>query len=266
MVAAEARGSATRASATLIELTNVRFGYTDERPLLQGISLAVQAGEHVALIGRTGAGKCTVLHLAGGLFAPASGQVSVAGIDPCSMTDAQRRERLGVAPQTLQLFSGSVLENLTMGDGSVTRAAVEAATKATGAHLIIRALPQGYDTPLGGGDAGSVLFAGQRQLLALTRALVHQPRVPLLDEATAAIDHASDAAFCAALRSDAHDTQRGVLIVAHRLATAREADRLVVLEGGHIVEQGPPDELIRRAGRFAALLAMEAAGWDWHSR
>ena len=253
-------------SAALIELKNLSFGYTDERPVLQGISLVVRAGEHVALVGRTGAGKSTVMHLAAGLYAPGTGQVRVAGVDPFSMTDAQRRQQLGVVPQALQLFSGSVFENLTMGDSSLTRAAVETAAKAAGAHLLIQALPQGCDTPLFGGNAGPALSAGQRQLLMLTRALVHQPRVLLLDEATAAIDQPSDAAFRAALRSDAHDAQRAVLIVAHRLATAREADRVLVLEGGHIVEQGPPDELIRRGGRFAALLAMEAAGWDWHSR
>lgn len=263
---AEASGSQVRGAAPLIELTGVSFSYTDGRPALQGVSLMVRAGEHVALVGRTGAGKSTVMHLAGGLYAPQSGQVRVAAIDPCAMTDAQRRLRLGVVPQTLQLFRDSVLDNLTMGDSSVTRAAVEAAARATGVHTIIKALPQGYNTLLGANDGGAALSAGQRQLLALTRALVRQPCVLLLDEATAAIDHASDAAFRTALRRDAHDAQRAVLIVVHRLATAREADRVLVLDDGQIVEQGPPEELIHRGGHFAALLAMEAAGWDWHSR
>lgn len=264
-VATGAGVSAAHESAPLIELTDLSFGYSDERLVLQGVSLAVWAGEHVALVGRTGAGKSTVMHLAAGLHAPGSGQVRVAGVDPFSMTETQRRQQLGVVPQALQLFSGSVFENLTLGDRSLTHAAVEAAAKATGAHPIIQALPQGYDTPLVGGHAGPALSAGQRQLLMLTRALVHQPRVLLLDEATAAIDQTSDAAFRAALRSDAHDAQRAVLIVAHRLASAREADRVLVLEGGRIVEQGAPEDLIRRGGRFAALLALEAAGWDWHS-
>jgi ATP-binding cassette subfamily B protein len=234
--------------------------------VLRGVSLDVRAGEHVALVGRTGAGKSTLMHLVGGLYAPWSGQVRVAGADPCTMSDEVRRRRLGVVPQTLQLFSGSVLENLTMGDATVTREDAEMAARATGAHAFIHALPQGYDTPLGTGEAGIALSAGQRQLLALTRALVRQPRVLLLDEATAAIDHASDAAFRAALRRDAQDPGRAVLIVAHRLSTAREADRVLVLEDGQVIEQGAPDDLIRRHGRFAALLAMEAAGWDWHQR
>lgn len=255
----------TSEPAPLIELKYVTFGYAEGHSVLQDVSLVVRAGEHVALVGRTGAGKSSLMHLAGGLYAPWSGEVRVAGTDPCAMTDEERRQRLGAVPQTLQLFSGSVFENLAMGDTTVTRAAVEAAAKTSGAHCFIQALPQGYDTPLGTGEAATALSAGQRQLLALTRALVRQPRVLLLDEATAAIDHASDAAFRAALRRDAHDPSRAVLIVAHRLATAREADRVIVLEGGHIVEQGAPGELIRRGGHFAAMLEMEAAGWDWYS-
>lgn len=264
---AAAVSPATRSEAApLIELQHVSFGYGDAHPVLQGVSLAVQAGEHVALVGRTGAGKSTLMHLVGGLYAPWSGLVRVAGSDPCAMGDEDRRRRLGIVPQTLQLFSGSVLENLTMGDATVTRADAETAAKATGAHAFIQALPQGYDTPLGADEAAVALSAGQRQLLALTRALVRQPQVLLLDEATAAIDHASDAAFRAALRHDAQDRGRAVLIVAHRLSTAREADRVLVLENGQVIEQGAPADLIRRNGRFAALLAMEAAGWDWHQR
>jgi ATP-binding cassette subfamily B multidrug efflux pump len=262
----DATPGATGEPEPLIELKDVVFGYLDDRPVLHRVSFVVRAGEHVALVGRTGAGKSSLMHLAGGLYAPWSGAIRVAGADPRALTDESRRERLGVVPQTLQLFSGTVLDNLTMGDPRATRAAAESAARATGAHAFIQALPRGYDTPLAAGEAGAALSAGQRQLLALTRALVRQPRVLLLDEATAAIDHASDAAFRAALRRDAHDSSRAVLIVAHRLSTAREADRVIVIEDGRILEQGAPGDLVRRQGRFAALLAMEAAGWDWHQR
>ena len=132
-----------------------------------------------------------------------------------------------------------------------------------GAHDFIQALPKGYDTPLGG--SGGQLSAGQRQLLTLARALVRGPAVLLLDEATAAIDNESDAVFRASLRTDPAAAGRAVLIVAHRLSTARSADRVIVLEDGRIVEQGAPDELARSGGRFAVLLALEAAGWDWHT-
>ena len=141
------------------------------------------------------------------------------------------------------------------------------AARIAGADSFIRALPQGYQTLLsgGGGGKGTELSSGQRQFIALARALVHKPAVLLLDEATAAIDSASDAAFRAALRESVLAGGCAVLTVAHRLSTAVEADRVVVLDRGDIVEEGSPAELARRAGRFAALLELEAAGWDWRS-
>jgi ATP-binding cassette subfamily B protein len=228
--------------------------------VLQGISLAAQPGEHIVLVGRTGAGKSSVLHLLGGLYTPWSGIVRVAGTDPTVLTDDQRRRILGVVLQVVQLFRSTVCDNLTLGDASVSRQAVLRAAAITGADTFIQTLPEGYDTLLG---SGLQLSAGQRQLLALTRALVWDPAVLLLDEATAAIDSASEAAFRAALRTAVLDCGRTVLTVAHRLATAQEADRVLLLEAGQVVEEGPPEELIRRGGRFAALLELEAAGWDW---
>jgi ATP-binding cassette, subfamily B, multidrug efflux pump len=169
---------------------------------------------------------------------------------------------MGVVQQVVQLCRGTVLENLTLGDASVSREAVQRAAAIAGADSFIRALPEGYDTPLGG---GMQLSAGQRQLLALTRALVWDPAVLLLDEATAAVDSASESAFRTALRAAVMGCGRAVLTVAHRLATAREADRVLVMDAGQVVEVGPPEELIRRGGRFAALLELEAAGWDWQT-
>jgi ATP-binding cassette subfamily B multidrug efflux pump len=244
-------------------LADVVFGYADGEAVLRNISLAVEAGEHVALVGRTGAGKSSLLHLAGGLYAPRSGSVRIDGLDPHAMDDRERQRRLGIVPQTLHLFSGTILDNLKMGDDSISTAAVLEAAKLTGSDVFIRAFPRGYDTRLGAGESALALSAGQRQLLALTRALIRQPNVLLLDEATAAIDAAADTAVRDALRREAHDRHRAVLIVAHRLATARAADRVIVLEAGQIVEQGPPADLIRQRGRFAAMVAVEAAGWDW---
>jgi ATP-binding cassette subfamily B protein len=243
------------------------FGYGDDRPVLRGISLAVRAGEHVALVGRTGAGKTSALHLLAGLYAPWAGTVRVAGRDPRTLEESQRRRLLGVVPQVVQLFSGTVFDNLTFGDASVPEEAVFEAARIAGADGFIRALPQGFQTLLsgGGGGRGTTLSAGQGQLVALARALVSKPAVLLLDEATAAIDGASDAALRAALRDSVLAGGGTVLTVAHRLSTAVEADRVIVLERGEIVEEGPPDELARRPGRFAALLELEAAGWDWRS-
>ncbi len=249
-----------------IEMHNVTFGYRDQ-PVLHRISFHVRPGEHVALVGRTGAGKSSALHLVGGLYTPWSGTVRVAGRDPRSLSDEKRRRIVGVVPQLVQLFSGTVWDNLTLGDSSVSRVAVERAAKIAGAAAWVESLPQGYDTPLSGAgrSAGAQLSAGQRQLLALARALVWDPPVLLLDEATAAIDSASDAALWAALRADVAGHGRVVLAVAHRLATARVADRVIALEAGRIVEIGPPEELVRRGGRFAALVELEAAGWRWQA-
>jgi ATP-binding cassette subfamily B multidrug efflux pump len=250
----------SRASNAAIKMRQVFFGYVSNQPVLHGVSLAAQPGEHIVLVGRTGAGKSSVLHLLGGLYTPWRGTVRVAGADPTMLPDHERRRALGVVLQVVQLFRGTVCDNLTLGDASVSRQAVQRAAALTGADAFIQALPQGYDTLLG---SGLQLSAGQRQLLALTRALVWDPAVLLLDEATAAIDSASEAAFRAALRMAVLGCGCAVLTVAHRLATAQDADRVLVLEAGQIVEEGAPEELIRRGGQFAALLELEAAGWDW---
>ena len=227
----------------------------------------MNGGEHVALVGRTGAGKTSALHLMAGLYRPWAGRVLVAGQDPARLTEAERNRVLGVVPQVVMLFSGTVFDNLTLGDGSVSDDAVYEAATIAGADSFIRALPQGYRTLLSGGGSGhgAHLSAGQRQLVALARALVHRPAVLLLDEATAAIDTASDAAFRAALRERVLPRGSTVVTVAHRLTTAVDADRVIVLDKGRIVEDGAPAILIAHRGRFAALLELEAAGWDWRN-
>ncbi|PYN49640.1 MAG: multidrug ABC transporter ATP-binding protein [Candidatus Rokuibacteriota bacterium] len=250
-----------------IHLSDVVFGYAEGQRVLHRISLVVNASEHVALVGRTGAGKTSALQLLAGLYAPWTGTVCVTGRDPALLEESERRKLLGVVPQVVQLFSGTVFENLTLGDASVPEEAVFEAARIAGADAFVRALPMGYQTLLSSssGGEGTQLSAGQQQLLALARALVHKPAVLLLDEATAAIDGVSDAAFRAALRRSVLPAGCAVLTVAHRLSTAVEADRVIVLEKGSIVEEGAPSELAGRAGRFAALLELEAAGWDWRS-
>jgi ATP-binding cassette subfamily B protein len=256
-----------RVAPAPIQLDDVVFGYADGSPVLHRISLAVRAGEHVALVGRTGAGKTSALHLLAGLYAPWAGAVRVAGRDPTTLDESERRKVVGVVPQVVQLFSGTVRENVTLADSSVPEPAVLEAARIAGADAFVRALPMSYETLLSSqsGGRGTQLSAGQQQLLALARALVHRPSVLLLDEATAAIDSVSDAAFRAALRESVLPRGCAVLTIAHRLSTAAEADRVIVLDGGRIVEEGPPGELAGRGGRFAALLELEAAGWDWRS-
>ena len=223
-------------------------------------------GEHVALVGRTGAGKSSILSLLGGLYSPWEGSIQVAGMDPRQVSETIRRTVIGVVPQAVQLFSGTVLDNLTLADQNVSFEDVEHAVRIAGAEALILALPNGYETPINNGSGSGVqLSSGQRQLLSLARALVWNPMVLLFDEATSAIDSASEVAFREALKGESSRHQRAILTVAHRLSTAREADRVIVLENGHILEMGTPAALIRKGGRFAALLELEAAGWDWHT-
>jgi ATP-binding cassette, subfamily B, multidrug efflux pump len=249
-----------------ISLDHVEFGYIEGQRVLHAVSLQVKRGEHVALVGRTGAGKSSALHLAAGLYRPSRGTVRVVGRDPVSLHESERHRVLGVVPQMVDLFSGTVMDNLTLGDISVPPTAVYEACRLSGADGFIRALPGGYDTELSaGGGRGAHLSAGQRQLLALSRALVHEPAVLLLDEATAAIDGVSDRAFRASLRELMLRRGCSVLTVAHRLSTALATDRIIVLDKGHIVEEGTPADLAAAGGRFAALLELEAAGWDWRT-
>jgi ATP-binding cassette subfamily B protein len=252
-------------SRTIVELDRVTFGYAPGVPVLHEVSLTVRPGEHVVVVGRTGAGKTSLLALLAGLYPSWAGHVRVAGHDPRTLDDTARRAVLGFVPQTVQLFSGTVLDNLTLGDDTITAGQARRAAALAGADQFIRALPGGYSTVLSDSARGTgvQLSAGQRQLLALARALVTSPPVLLLDEATAVIDGASDAAFRAALREHVLAAGTAVLTVAHRLATARDADRVLVMAAGRVIEEGTPGGLLAAGGRFAAMAALEDGGWDW---
>ena len=250
-----------------VQVRHVSFGYLPGQPVLHDVSLTVQPGEHVAVVGRTGAGKSSILSLLSGLRSPWSGQVQLLGHDPRGLDDTTRRTLLGFVPQAVGLFSGTVTDNITLGDTTLDLEQVQRAACIAGAEDFIGSLPNGYTTVLSdsGRGNGVQLSAGQRQLLALTRALVTTPAVLLLDEATAVIDGATDARFRAALHDRVLPTGTAVLTVAHRLTTAREADRVLVLHAGRIIEQGPPAQLLAIGGRFADLIALEQAGWDWQN-
>jgi len=256
---------ASRAERDGINVDHLTFGYFPGQPVLHDVSFHVGVGEHVALVGRTGAGKSSIVHLLGGLYTPWKGEARLTGLDPRSILENERRHTVGVVPQAVQLFGGSVRDNLTLGDDHVSLDEVENAALTAGADTFIRSLPQGYDTPINSGEGGVQLSSGQRQLLSLARALVWNPSVLLFDEATSAIDSASEATFRHALEQESSRHQRAILTVAHRLSTALAADRVIVLEHGRILEMGTPEELIRTGGRFAALLQLEDAGWDWQN-
>jgi ATP-binding cassette subfamily B multidrug efflux pump len=248
-----------------IIVSGVSFGYHLSHPVLREVSLAVAPGEQVAVVGRTGAGKSTLLTLLAGLYEPSAGEIRLAGRRPPDIPEDERRRVVGVVPQHVQLFSGTLRDNLTLGDDAIGDDAIGRVVAITGLEALATSLPDGLDSVMAaaGGGTGVVLSAGQRQLVALARALVAEPRVLLLDEATAAIDAESDAAFRSALTRTAWAQGCAVVTVAHRISTARDADRVVVMEAGRIVEQGAPGDLVSAGGRFAALAALDEAGWDW---
>ena len=256
--------SAPVATAAPLAVDVVSFGYVSDRPVLTGVSLTLAPGEQVALVGRTGAGKTSLLHLAAGLSTPWSGAVRVRGADPCALAPEERRRLLGVVPQVVQLFTATLEENLTLGDPAIPREQVERALELAGLASLVARLPAGLATPLGGAGRGpgARLSAGEAQLVALARALVHSPALLLLDEATSTIDSASEAMLRAALERVVREHGLAVLTVAHRLASARAADRVMVMEDGRIVEEGAPGELERGRTRFASLLELEASGWS----
>ncbi len=223
------------------------------RPALDGVTLSVAPGESVALVGASGAGKSTMLNLAVGLIRPDSGTVSIDGADLAGIDLGSYRRQVAVVPQEAVLFRGSVYDNVTYGLPEATPALVERALADANALDFVRALPQGWDTPVG--ERGATLSGGQRQRIAIARALIRDPRVLILDEATSALDTESERLIQASLAGLM--AGRTTLIVAHRLSTVRHATRILVFDRGRIVEQGSHEELVAASGRYAALLAAQ---------
>lgn len=235
-----------------VELRDVTFRYPDTpEPALDRISLRIAPGETVALVGATGAGKSTLVKLLARFYDPVSGTVLIDGVDLRRYQPAELHRRLGVVPQEPHLFRGDVAANIGYGRPQARPAEVEAAARRVGAVDTVATLPHGFRHPVG--ERGQGLSAGQRQLLALARAELVEPDLLLLDEATAALDPASEQVVLAA--ADRLTARRTTVVIAHRLATAAAADRIVVLEGGRIVEQGSHPELLAAGGYYAQLWA-----------
>lgn len=235
-----------------VELRGVRFSYRDGRTVLPAIDLAIPAGQTVALLGATGAGKTTIARLVGRFYDPLAGSVRLDGVDLRELDDEALRAAVITVTQENFLFRGSVADNIGFGRPDASRARIEAAAREVGADAMIRTLPAGFDTPVG--QRGSRLSAGQRQLIAFARAVLADPDVLILDEATSSLDLPSERAVQRALRTLLHD--RTAVIIAHRLSTVEIADRVLVLDQGRIIEDGPPGVLLRDGGRYAELASL----------
>lgn len=232
-----------------IGLRDVHFGYLADHPVLSGMTLEVPAGQTVALVGTTGAGKTTVAKLIARFYDPDAGAVTLDGIDLRRLDQSELRHHIVMVTQENFLFSGTVADNIRFGRPDATDAEVAAAAAAVGAQEFITALPEGYDTDVA--KRGGRLSAGQRQLIAFARAFLADPTVLILDEATSSLDIPSERLVQRALRTVLAD--RTALIIAHRLSTVAIADRVLVIEHGQIVEDGAPGDLIGSGGLYAAL-------------
>jgi len=238
-----------------VRFENVRFGYGEGPEVLHGLDLDVPAGTTVALVGHTGAGKSTIAKLLARFYDPRQGRITIDGHDLHDVTQASLRRQLGIVPQEGFLFAGTVSENIAFGRPDADAPEIASAAETIGAHEFVSNLEDGYDTHLQ--ERGTRLSLGQRQLVALARALLADPRILILDEATSSVDIGTERKIESALRRLL--AGRTAFVIAHRLSTIRDADLIVVLEHGRVVEQGTHDELLRRQGLYTSLYGDWAA-------
>ncbi len=252
-LAADNRSSLPRIDGR-IEFDDVRFRYkADGQEVLSGLSLTINSGEIIGIVGRSGSGKSTLTRLVQRLYVPERGRVLIDGVDLAQADTVSLRRQIGVVLQENVLFNRSIRENIALVDPGATIEQIITVAKLAGAHEFILELQDGYDTMVG--EHGSTLSGGQRQRIAIARALMGNPRILIFDEATSALDYESERIIQDNMQAICHD--RTVIIIAHRLSSVRRTDRIVVMERGQIVESGHHAELIENQGPYARLLELQ---------
>lgn len=236
-----------------IEFDHVYFNYEDGKPVLEDFSLKVKPGETIALVGPTGGGKTTIVNLLCRFFEPVRGVIRINGKDYTQFTLQSIQSRVGIVLQTPHLFSGTIRENIRYGKLDATDEEIEAAARVAGAHEFIVAFEKGYDEPVG--EGGNLLSTGQKQLISLARAVLAQPEIFIMDEATSSVDTLTESL----IQKGMENLMKGrtSFIIAHRLSTIRRADRIVVIQGGRITEMGTHTELLRRRGHYYRLYTQQ---------
>jgi ATP-binding cassette subfamily B protein len=241
-----------------VELKDVAFGYDPSRPILKGVSLTVGAGQNVALVGPSGSGKSTIGRLLFRFYDVSGGSVSIDGQDVRDVTQDSLHSVIGVVPQDTVLFNDTIRYNIAYGRDGATQDQIEEAARAAQIHDFIQSLPEGYDTMVG--ERGLKLSGGEKQRVGIARTLLKNPPILLLDEATSALDTETEASIQDALRRAGEG--RTVITIAHRLSTIADADRIVVLQDGHVVEEGRHEELLSAQGRYYQLWTRQQAEED----
>ena len=236
-----------------VEYAGVSFGYKSNTTVINDLSLLANPGETIALVGSSGAGKSTLVNLLPRFYNVDSGNISIDGVDVRDVTLKSLRQQIGIVPQETTLFSGTIAQNIAFGKTDLDLKDIETAARIANAHQFISELSQGYFTYVG--ERGVNLSGGQKQRIAIARAILLDPRILILDEATSALDSESEALVQEALERIMCD--RTVFVIAHRLATVRRADRILVLEKGKIVESGNHRELLAKNGEYAKFHARQ---------
>ncbi|HVE22025.1 MAG TPA: ABC transporter ATP-binding protein/permease [Acidocella sp.] len=248
-----AKSLAPQGAPSEVRFENVHFGYNPDREILKGVSFTVPAGHKVAIVGPTGSGKSTISRLLFRFYDTVSGQVLVDGVDVRDYTQHSLRGAIGVVPQDTVLFNDSIFYNIAYGRPGASKEEIERAARFAQIHDFIVSLPQGYDTKVG--ERGLKLSGGEKQRVAIARTILKNPRILILDEATSALDTATEQEIGSALRRVAYD--RTTLVIAHRLSTVTDADEILVLRAGEIVERGSHAALLEMGGVYAGMWAAQ---------